>query len=125
MKLGMFTMGAATESKTDLEGLLQQYRVMLGKFKEHTTLVRNATADPHLQVFFDHLLEEEDEHAAEVDAMLAAARKIQSNQNHNHPVFAHPTDTELHSGNPDRTTGHFAARDQNILTVGSLLGCQQ
>jgi hypothetical protein len=119
-------MAAPTDSKTDLEALLQQYRVMLGKFKEHTTLVRNATADPHLQVFFDHLLEEEDEHAAEVDAMLASARKIQSSQ----PVISSQrvsssTDSERHTDNSERTTGHFAARDQNILTVGSLLGCQQ
>jgi hypothetical protein len=113
-------MGAATESKTDLETLLQQYRVMLGKFKEHTTLVRNATADPHLQVFFDHLLEEEDEHAAEVDAMMAAARKIPSTPSHqesSEPMMA--------GVKQDHSTGHFAARDQNVLTVGSLLGRQQ
>lgn len=107
--------GTRPDIKTSLERLLEKHRQQIVKFKEHTTLVRNASDSDHLKVFFDHLMDEEDENLAAVNDLLSKVQGLP-------PETTATSATEpLH----DRTQGHYAARDQNILTVGSLLGQKQ
>lgn len=109
-----------------LQSLLNQHLIQVGKFKEHVQLVSKATPDDGLKAFFNHLIEEEDEREKKLQALIQKAKAIPSAVARQTQVQAPPVTpgTETHVQDT-HSHGHFALRDSNVLTVGSLLGQRQ
>jgi hypothetical protein len=113
---------STTTPASSFETLLNQHLLQIEKFKEHIELVKNMISDEKMHVFFDHLLEEEKEHQDETQALIDSLKGLGSL-----PSFSKEEGSE-HSSSPavpDRSTGHYGLRDQNVLTVGSMLGVRQ
>jgi hypothetical protein len=92
--------------------LLEKTDHLIAQFEEHLQLALKITDDPKMQVFLGHLLDEEQEHRQDLASWkqsLAATPMAVAE--------AEPTGPS--------TDGHYQRRDQNILTVGSLLGRPQ
>jgi rubrerythrin len=86
--------------------LLDEELVLIEKFKEHINFALSVTQDEQAKAFFTHMLQEEDEHSQAVHALIERVKNPPANSEE-------PTD------------GHYQRRDQNVLTVGSLLGQAQ
>ena len=99
----------------DVKALLDKTDHLVGQFEEHLKLALQIADDPKLQVFLTHLLDEEQEHRQELNALRAGL----GTSSHNLPDAAKPATTH------PSTEGHYERRDQNVLTVGSLLGKAQ
>jgi len=96
----------------DINALLDKTDHLVGQFEEHLRLALQITDDPKLKVFLGHLLDEEQEHREHIRSLKSGLTQ---------PVMASPVQS-----NPlPSTEGHFVRRDQNVLTVGSMLGQQQ
>jgi hypothetical protein len=94
--------------------------VQVAKFKEHIELAGKMTADEGVKAFFQHLLEEESEHEQKLQELMQRAKQI--------PAVVKPLQAVSPARDPgpaSRTDGHYALRDTNELTVGSLLGQKQ
>ena len=102
------------------------------KFKEHIQLMHDLTNDPTQKVMFAHLMDEEAEHEASLQDLIRQAKGSENahsaSHSASHPVSHHRdvdhTLTVAGTVKSESTDpqGHFKRRDQNILTVGSLIG---
>jgi hypothetical protein len=123
-----FSQNPLTETRSPMQhdprqtfgSLLDAHVNHINKFKEHVQLMAHAATDDGLKVFFNHLLEEEDEHLEAVQAM-----KEQLSQLPAVPAINLPSASTEESAASLDHDGHYARRDQNILTVGSLFGVRQ
>ncbi|MBY0405900.1 MAG: hypothetical protein K2X66_18500 [Cyanobacteria bacterium] len=113
---------STTTPASSFESLLNQHLLQIEKFKEHIELVKNMISDDKMHVFFDHLLEEEKEHQEETQVLIDSLKRLGSL-----PSFSSGESSANASSPsvPDRSTGHYGLRDQNVLTVGSMLGVRQ
>lgn len=100
-----------------LRDVLTQQLKLIAKFQEHVQLIAELGQDEKVNVFLEHLLEEEAEHAQKVETLL---KRLDS------PSSPSSAPVEKASApSPVDPSGHSARRDQNILTVGSLYGMKQ
>lgn len=106
-----------TESREAFKALLTRQLSLIGKFQEHIDLIKGMTGDEKMNVFLDHLAEEESEHQEKVRELLEGLEALSEVHKPDVPVQV--------SASSDREYGHFERRDQNILTVGSLYGARQ
>jgi hypothetical protein len=101
----------------DVSALLEKTDHLVGQFEEHLKLALQITDDPKLQVFLTHLLDEEQEHRQELASLRATLKSTLVSS-------SHPASPWEAAATPS-TEGHYERRDQNVLTVGSLLGKAQ
>jgi hypothetical protein len=102
----------------DMLTLLEKTDHLVGQFEEHLKLAIQITDDPKLKVFLGHLLDEEQEHRDKIASLKLAVL--------NSPMSPSTlTDSPPLRDNSPSQDGHFQRRDQQILTVGSLLGQAQ
>jgi hypothetical protein len=100
----------------DMDSLLAKTDHLVSQFEEHLRLALQITDDPKLKVFLTHLLDEELEHRQDI----AALRQGLTAQSSAQSVVVHAAAESAASAD-----GHFQRRDQNVLTIGSLLGQAQ
>jgi hypothetical protein len=98
----------------DILALLDKTDHLVGQFEEHLRLALQITDDPKLQVFLGHLLDEEQEHRQHIQTLKAELQAPSSSSALNGAEHL-----------PSSTEGHYLRRDQNVLTIGSLLGQRQ
>jgi hypothetical protein len=132
------TPNSSLDSNNGHLALLQADFERVEKFKEHIQLMHDLASDPTQKVMFAHLLDEEAEHVASLQELIrqAQAPGISHSANHsaNHhrdvdhtltvagTVSGHHADASTVKSESADPQGHFKRRDQNILTVGSLIG---
>lgn len=112
------------------------------KFKEHIQLMHDLTSDPAQKVMFAHLMDEEAEHETSLQDLIRQAKSPENahsgSHSASHPVShhrdvdhtltvagtvsGHHADGSSQKSESADPQGHFKRRDQNILTVGSLIG---
>jgi bacterioferritin (cytochrome b1) len=100
-----------------LRDVMTQQLKLIAKFQGHVQLIAELGQDEKVNVFLEHLLEEEAEHAQKVEALL---KRLDSPSS---PSVA--PEEKAFAPAPVDPSGHSARRDQNILTVGSLYGMKQ
>ncbi len=103
-----------------LQQLLEQQLVLVNKFIEHVQLASSLMDDERLKVVLSHILEEEEEHKQDINNLISQANGLST-------AVAPVASASAESGftAEQRSTGHYERRDQNILTVGSLMGMPQ
>jgi ferritin-like metal-binding protein YciE len=105
---------AQEQAKQTFQDLLNEELTLIGKFEEHLNFAKNVVTDDNVKAFFEHMMEEEQEHREKVQNLLERVENIQ--------VISKPDEGVVEV---DRRISHVARRDQNILTVGSLYGVRQ
>jgi hypothetical protein len=104
------------------QALVSREMSLVEKFLEHLDLARNFSDDPRIATFIEHTMDEEREHLDKLRAIAATSEQI-ANAAGTHVLYPGSV-PPVPSLTPD-PDGHYQRRDQNVLTVGSLLGHPQ
>jgi hypothetical protein len=108
--------------KEQFLALLQEELKLIDKFQEHLTFAHSLVDDDKVKAFFAHLVDEENEHKEDLEKLMGQVRALSSTAEHAQ-VVASPT--HVSTSTSTETYGHYERRDQQVLTVGSLLGQKQ
>ena len=106
----------------ELQALIESQQKNVDSFQEHLELAKKLADDERISTFIDHTLDEEQERQTKLNKALSALSQLKNKlpETPSNELLTVSTAVQVPS-----SEGHYKLRDENILTVGNLMGQNQ